>query len=177
MEHGENGGEADETAGDGDVGGIGDIIDSDEILPLTAISENKFFDLAPLKLHKLIDFQLEDSGEMTSTPGKPFPNADKIPIIVSVGQIDGQHVCDMTHEEKMSVDTVVSALIDQNGDLKGLSKRGGSGVSLSLISSVTPLMKTTGREVFNAVIKGTQRAGELADTTKRFSWHENLRNL
>eukprot|EP01053_Blabericola_migrator_P000431 Blabericola_migrator_1__430@NODE_1102_length_5429_cov_104_416076_g755_i0_p3_GENE_NODE_1102_length_5429_cov_104_416076_g755_i0NODE_1102_length_5429_cov_104_416076_g755_i0_p3_ORF_typecomplete_len364_score67_26RNase_PH/PF01138_21/8_8e19RNase_PH_C/PF03725_15/4_9e03RNase_PH_C/PF03725_15/0_00015RdRP/PF05183_12/0_2_NODE_1102_length_5429_cov_104_416076_g755_i03591450 len=142
-------GEDDED--DDDVASHDSTVEEEDPLTLLAdtssAADDGYFDMKLLKLTKLLSFDVDSRKE-----GTPFPHVDRIPIVVSIGQVEGNFVCDLTGEERLAVDTIITALVSCTGDCYGLRKEGGMPVSLNLLTTLGPAIRQTGSLLYSSLL-------------------------
>lgn len=75
-------------------------------------------------------FNVDPRPEM----GDPFPGVDKIPICVTVGQIRGRFIWDLTPEEETCASSLLVVAVMPSGHPAGLYKRGKQPLQVSTVA-------------------------------------------
>jgi len=85
------------------------------------------------------DFEIDDRPET----GIPFP-ADNIPVCVTVGQITGRFVWDMSLEEELCADSKLTVAVGRSGECCGIHKSGNLPIEMAALPSVTQNTRQAG---------------------------------
>eukprot|EP01057_Protomagalhaensia_wolfi_P005750 Protomagalhaensia_wolfi_Nauph_80__5749@NODE_6_length_6417_cov_46_439636_g4_i0_p2_GENE_NODE_6_length_6417_cov_46_439636_g4_i0NODE_6_length_6417_cov_46_439636_g4_i0_p2_ORF_typecomplete_len364_score74_01RNase_PH/PF01138_21/6_3e19RNase_PH/PF01138_21/4_3e03RNase_PH_C/PF03725_15/0_0077_NODE_6_length_6417_cov_46_439636_g4_i012022293 len=149
-----------------DEGEVASVADDEEVTDdVLAAADDGYFDMRLIRLSQTLSFDVDPSKE-----GVPFPCVDQIPLIVSIGQVEGNLVCDMTSEERLAVDTIITSLIDMRGDCLGIRKEGGVPVSITLLTTLGPTIRQVGSMLYSSLLNVAHPQGS-------YCWSADLRPI
>eukprot|EP00918_Siedleckia_nematoides_P014734 GHVU01031964.1.p1 GENE.GHVU01031964.1~~GHVU01031964.1.p1 ORF type:complete len:305 (+),score=72.08 GHVU01031964.1:407-1321(+) len=104
-----------------------------------------------------VELQLNDS----EYEGTPFP-AERVPVCVTVGQICGVFVWDLSSEEEAAADMRVTTAINPKGECVGIQKGGTAPLPLNAISIILRNSQLAGKQLVHAGDSAIRGGGSAA---------------
>ncbi|KAJ4782315.1 Exosome complex component RRP42 [Rhynchospora pubera] len=85
-----------------------------------------------------------------------------VPVIVTLTKVGKQYIVDATSEEESQMSSAVSVSVNRNGQICGLTKRGGAGLDPSVIHDMVSVAKYVSQE-FISVLDSEVAAAEASE--------------